>query len=256
MIILLSNFLIDREWGVNLSDEKRAGSLPNFMKISNFKNNKQSDSLIKIIIVEDDIKIRESYVQLINDTDGMTCVGAYNSCEAMLSEINDLLVDVMLMDIGLPGISGIEGIERVKEIYPSVDILVLTVYDDDEKIFQSIYSGASGYILKNENPEKLISAIIEIGNGAPMSAAVAKRVLGFIRDFSNISKIDSFNLTSREMEILQLLVDGMSFKKIAEKLFISPYTVHSHIKRIYEKLHVHSKSEAVSKVLKNKMFLH
>ncbi len=208
----------------------------------------------KVVIVEDDEKIRESYVQLINDTEGMTCIGDYGNCEDMLDDLDNLLVDVLLMDIGLPGMSGIEGIKRVKEIYPSIEILMLTVYDDDDKIFQSIYSGASGYILKNDSSEEIKKAIREIKTGSPMSAAIARRVLNFIREIETFPKYNTFKLTPREKDILQLLVEGLSFKRIADNLFISPLTVHSHIKRIYEKLHVHSKTEAVSKALKNRIF--
>ncbi len=215
---------------------------------------KQSIPFIRVLIVEDDEKIRESYVQLINDAEGMVCVADYKSCEDMFEDLENLLVDVLLMDIGLPGMSGIEGIKKVREIYPSVEILMLTVYDDDEKIFNSIYAGASGYILKNVSPEELIKAIQEIKSGAPMSAAIARRVLNFVRESGNTSHIQEFKLTPREVEILQLLIDGLSFKKIGDKLYISSFTVHSHIKRIYEKLHVHSKSEAVAKALKNKLF--
>ena len=219
-------------------------------------NNKPDmpDSIItRVVIVEDDEKIRESYVQLINDTEGMICIGNYGNCEDLLAELDELLVDVLLMDIGLPGMSGIEGIQRVKEIYPSIEILMLTVYDDDDKIFQSIYSGASGYILKNDSPEEILKAIKEIKTGSPMSAAIARRVMNFIREMETFPKANTFKLTPREKDILQLLVEGLSFKRIGENLFISPFTVHSHIKRIYEKLHVHSKTEAVSKALKNRI---
>ncbi len=215
---------------------------------------RKSFPVIRVLIVEDDKKIRDSYVQLINDTENMVCVADFGSCEEMFEELDNLLVDVLLMDIGLPGMSGIEGIKKVKDLYPSIEILMLTVYDEDEKIFKSIYAGASGYILKNVNPDELISAIGEIKTGAPMSAAIARRVLNFVRRQDKTPQIQEFKLTPREMDILQLLIDGLSFKKIGEKLFISSFTVHSHIKRIYEKLHVHSKAEAVAKALKNKIF--
>ncbi len=221
---------------------------------SNKKSDNRSSFPTRVVIVEDDEKIRESYVQFINDTEGMGCVGNFGNCEDMLADLDDLLIDVLLMDIGLPGMSGIEGIKRVKELYPSIEILMLTVYDDDDKIFQSIYSGASGYILKNDSPDEIIRAIREIKTGSPMSAAIARRVLNFIREIETFPKHNTFKLTPREIDILQLLVDGLSFKRIADSLFISPFTVHSHIKRIYEKLHVHSKAEAVSKALRNKIF--
>ncbi len=214
----------------------------------------QNVPVIRVVVVEDDKKIRESYVQLVDDSDDMVCVADFGSCEDMFNNLEELLVDVLLMDIELPGMSGIEGMRKVKELYPSIEILMLTVYDDEEKIFNSIYSGASGYILKNAETEELLKAIREIKTGAPMSAAIARRVLNFIRENDKTPQISEFKLTPRETEILHLLTEGLSFKKIGDKLFISSYTVHSHIKRIYEKLHVHSKTEAVAKVLKNKLF--
>jgi DNA-binding NarL/FixJ family response regulator len=160
---------------------------------------------------------------------------------------------VILMDIGLPGMSGIEGARLIKSAYPSVDILMLTVYDDDDKIFRSICSGASGYVLKNSDPTELIRAIQGIRTGAPMSASIARRVLQLVRQYAPSVSPD-IHLTPREFDILHSLVEGLSYKKIAEKSFISPLTVHTHIKRIYEKLQVHSKTEAVSKALRSQLF--
>jgi DNA-binding NarL/FixJ family response regulator len=157
------------------------------------------------------------------------------------------------MDIGLPGMSGIDGVKAVKARFPDVDILMHTVFDDDEKIFQSILAGASGYVLKNAEAEELIRAIREIRVGAPMSASIARRMLAMMRG-KEAKPTDALNLTPRELEILQWLVEGLSYKKIAEKLFISPLTVQSHIKKVYEKLQVHSKSAAVSKALKYRLF--
>jgi len=206
-----------------------------------------------VIVVEDRIRIRETIVDLINESEGLRCTGAYGSCEALLENLAGDMPDVILMDIGLPGMSGIEGVKAVKARQPDVDILMHTVFDDDEKIFQSILAGASGYVLKNAEAEELIRAIREIRVGAPMSASIARRMLAMMR--SKESKpTDELNLTPRELEILQWLVEGLSYKKIAEKLFISPLTVQSHIKKVYEKLQVHSKSAAVSKALKYKLF--
>jgi DNA-binding NarL/FixJ family response regulator len=207
---------------------------------------------LKIAIIEDDERVRETFVDLINGTPGMSCIGAFGMCESALESFVREVPHVLLMDIGLPGMSGIDGARLVKARYPFVDILMLTVYDDDEKIFQSICAGASGYILKNADPTELINAILEIQTGAPMSALIARRVLGMVRLQAPIPHQD-MDLTPRELDILHSLVDGLSYKKIADKLFISPLTVHSHIKRIYEKLQVHSKSAAVSKALKNKL---
>jgi DNA-binding NarL/FixJ family response regulator len=210
-------------------------------------------SEITVIVVEDRTRIRETIVDLINETDGLRCIGAHGSCEALLEHLRDTAPDVILMDIGLPGMSGIEGVKAVKARFPDVDILMHTVFDDDEKIFQSILAGASGYVLKNAEPEELIRAIREIRVGAPMSASIARRMLAMMRG-KEAKPTDELNLTPRELEILQWLVEGLSYKKIAEKLFISPLTVQSHIKKVYEKLQVHSKSAAVSKALKYRLF--
>lgn len=206
-----------------------------------------------VIVVEDRTRIRETIVDLINETDGLRCAGSYGSCEALLERLTDEVPDVILMDIGLPGMSGIEGVKAVKARFPDVDILMHTVFDDDEKIFQSILAGASGYVLKNAEAEELIRAIREIRVGAPMSASIARRMLAMMRG-KEAKPTDELNLTPRELEILQWLVEGLSYKKIAEKLFISPLTVQSHIKKVYEKLQVHSKSAAVSKALKYRLF--
>lgn len=206
-----------------------------------------------VIVVEDRTRIRETIVDLINETDGLRCAGSYGSCEALLERLADEVPDVILMDIGLPGMSGIDGVKAVKARFPDVDILMHTVFDDDEKIFQSILAGASGYVLKNAEAEELIRAIREIRVGAPMSASIARRMLAMMRG-KEAKPTDELNLTPRELEILQWLVEGLSYKKIAEKLFISPLTVQSHIKKVYEKLQVHSKSAAVSKALKYRLF--
>jgi DNA-binding NarL/FixJ family response regulator len=208
---------------------------------------------ISVIVVEDRKRIRDAIVDLINASDGLHCVGAYGSCEALLDELPDQHPDVILMDIGLPGMSGIEGVKAIKGRSPGIDVLMHTVYDDDEKIFQSILAGASGYVLKNAESEELISAIREIRIGAPMSASIARRLLSLVRGKES-PPVGDLNLTPRELDILQWLVEGLSYKRIAEKLFISPLTVQSHIKRIYEKLQVHSKSAAVSKALKYNLF--
>ncbi len=211
---------------------------------------------ITVMIVEDRGRIRETIVDIINGSEGIQCIGAYGSCEAVLDALKTMTSDVLLMDIGLPGMSGIEGVKLVKSRYPSVDVLMHTVYDDDEKIFQSICAGASGYVLKNAESSELIRAIREIHVGAPMSASIARRLLTMVRgrEGRGTATAEELNLTPRELDILQSLVEGHSYKKIAEKLFISPLTVQSHIKRVYEKLQVHSKSAAVSKALKYRLF--
>ena len=206
-----------------------------------------------VIVVEDRRRIRDAVVDLINGAGGLRCVAAFPSCEALLDALPHQQADVILMDIGLPGMSGIEGVKAIKGRFPAIDVLMHTVYDDDEKIFQSILAGASGYVLKNVESEELLRAIREIRIGAPMSASIARRLLAMMRG-KEAAPAGGLNLTPREMDILQWLVEGLSYKKIAEKLFISPLTVQSHIKRVYEKLQVHSKSAAVSKALKYKLF--
>jgi DNA-binding NarL/FixJ family response regulator len=213
-----------------------------------------SASPLSVVVVEDRKRIRETIVDIINGTEGLHCIGAYGSCEALLEELDrNPLPDIILMDIGLPGISGIEGVKVIKGRHPEIDVLMHTVYDDDDKIFESICAGAAGYVLKNAESDELIRAIREIRVGAPMSASIARRLLQMVRGKEPRPAKD-LNLTPREMDILQWLVEGLSYKKIAEKLFISPLTVQSHIKRVYEKLQVHSKSAAVSKALKYRLF--
>jgi len=208
---------------------------------------------IKVMIVEDHKRICESLAELINRADGLKCSGTFNSVEDALKNIGKDIPDVLLMDIGLPGMSGIDGISLVKESFPSVEVLMHTVYDDDEKIFQSICHGASGYVLKSAETSELIRSIKEVKTGAPMSASIARRLLKMIRIKEKV-RPDKMNLTARELDIVQCLIEGLSYRGTAEKLFISPLTVQSHIKRIYEKLHVHSKSAVVSKVLKFNLF--
>jgi DNA-binding NarL/FixJ family response regulator len=208
---------------------------------------------ISVVIAEDDDSIREGISALINSTDGFILKGKFSECSSLLKEIDNILPDVFLMDISMPGISGIECTAKIKNLYPAANIVMLTVYEDDSQIFDSLRAGASGYILKRAPLEEIISAIKDVNSGgAPMSPSIAKRVLNFFNESGK--KVVEYNLTSREKEILQELINGLSYKKIAETLFISLDTVRSHIKNIYQKLHVGSKSEAVAKALKDKLF--
>jgi DNA-binding NarL/FixJ family response regulator len=214
-------------------------------------------SKISFIIVEDDDSIREGISSFLDSIEGFVCSGAFDSCESAIEKINKLkrdeLPDIVLMDISLKGMSGIEGVLRLKANHPDLIILMLTVYEDDQKIFDSLRAGASGYLLKRTPLDKIPVAINEaISGGAPMTPIIAKKVLNYFH--STAKDTATFNLTAREGEILELLTRGMSYKKIAEELFISIDTVRSHIKNIYDKLHVHSKSEAVAKALKHKLF--
>jgi DNA-binding NarL/FixJ family response regulator len=211
-----------------------------------------SEPDIKVVIIEDNEKFRNGLIQLIDGTPGYTCVGAFGDCEKALPELRDLLPDVILMDIGLPGMSGIEGVKTIKACFPEIEILMLTIYEDDAKVFESLYAGASGYLLKKTPPAKILEAISEItSGGAPMSPKIARKVLDVFHKENASGEID--HLSAREKEILSLLVDGLSYKAIGDRLFISPHTVRTHLKNIYEKLHVHSKSEAAVKAVKQRL---
>ncbi|MBK5284432.1 MAG: response regulator transcription factor [Bacteroidia bacterium] len=198
--------------------------------------------------------MREGLFQLINGSQGFTCTGAFPNCDDLMRRIEKSNPDVIVMDIEMPGISGIEGVKLVKEKYPDLKILMETIFDDDEKIFDSICAGAEGYILKNTAPVEILEAIKEIyEGGSPMTPTIANRVLKMVRSQRTSDSKSLFNLTDREKEILSCLVEGMSYKLIADECTISIDTVNVHIKNIYKKLHVHSKSEAVAKAIKGKI---
>jgi len=209
--------------------------------------------VIRVAIVEDMRTIREGLAMLIHGTPGYQCVGAYGSMEDTLQQIDRHLPDVALVDIGLPGMSGLEGIRQLKLRHPALPILMLSVYDDDDRIFQALCAGACGYLLKKTPPEKLLEGLREaVAGGAPMSPEVARRVVQIFRDFQPPSQADH-QLTPHEMRLLKLLVEGHNYKTAAGELGVSVNTVAFHMKRIYEKLQVHSKSEAVSKALRDRI---
>ncbi len=208
--------------------------------------------MIKVVVVEDNDAIREGLKILIDGTEGYSCVAAYSACDIMLKNLEKLNPDVMLMDIGLPGMNGIEGIKKAKLIYPDLTILVLTVYEENDLVFDALCAGACGYLVKKTPPSRLLEAIQEAHQGgAPMSANIARKVIDFFQQKKQLSaqKPQSI-LTPREKEILSGLVEGNSFKAIADSLFISIETVRFHFRNIYKKLHVHSQSEAVAKAIK------
>lgn len=212
-----------------------------------------NNSVIEVAIIEDDPETREMLQQLLSTTRGFSCTGAFESCELAFPRFRQDKPQVVLVDIGLPGMSGIEGVRQLKLFYPDIHAVMLTVYQDDDKIFQSICAGASGYLLKRTPKEVLLNAIREAyGGGMPMNAGIARRVLELFRKTAAPIPSDS-SLTQREVEILQELVNGSSYKMIANHLCISIETVRNHIKHIYDKLHVHSKSEAVAKALREKL---
>lgn len=208
---------------------------------------------ISVGIVEDDASIREGISTLIGTTPGFVCGHVYESCEDALAAVGDEPPDVMLMDINLGGMSGIEGVKELKSRFPSMEILMLTVFEENDKIFRSLCAGASGYLLKKIPPDELLSAIQEAkSGGAPMTASIARKVLSVFQSIAPAPRPDVV-LTTREREILEHLVAGSSYKMIAQDLFISIDTVSSHVKKVYQKLQVHSKSEAVAKALRHRL---
>lgn len=208
---------------------------------------------IKTAIVEDMRDIREGLATLINFTDGFTCTGSYRSMEEAIPSIRHRIPDVLLSDIGLPGMNGIEGIKIIKEQFPEMTVLMLTVYDDDERIFDAICAGASGYLLKRTTPAKILENIREaVSGGAPMSPEVASRVIKLFREVRPPERVE-YDLTPHETRLLKLLVEGHNYTTAAEELRVSYNTIKFHMRHIYEKLQVHSKSEAVAKALQNRL---
>jgi DNA-binding NarL/FixJ family response regulator len=208
---------------------------------------------LKVGIIEDQSKIREGLRSLIDGTDGYRCVCSFGSMEEALAKIDRELPDVLLLDIGLPGMSGIEGIRRIKALHPGLSVLMLTVYDDDQRIFDALCAGASGYLLKKTPPARLLECLQEVmGGGAPMSPDVARRVVALFREIRPPAEA-GHQLTPHEIRILKLLVEGYNYKTAADELDVSINTIRFHMRSIYEKLQVHSKSEAVSKALRHRI---
>jgi DNA-binding NarL/FixJ family response regulator len=209
-------------------------------------------SPIRVMIIDDDDDIREGIRWMVEHSEGFECVGSFRSCTPGLEAIEENPPDVILMDIGMPGQSGIECVGIMKERFPEVQILMLTVYSDDERIFQSLRAGAVGYLLKKMPADKLLTAIRETREGGvPFSGEVARKVLQYFQQPRGGTVFSS--LSPREVEVLNALIDGHSYKIIAEKLFLSVHTVRFHLHNIYQKLHVSSRSEAVAKALREKI---
>jgi len=213
-----------------------------------------ADHVIRVAIIEDLREVREGLAALINGTHGFSCSSSYYSMEEALAGISmQKQPDVILTDIGLPGMSGIDGIEILRERYPQVPIVALTVYDNDEKVFNALCAGASGYLLKNTPPARLLESIREvIDGGAPMSPEAARRVVRLFREFRPPETAD-YRLTPQETELLKLLIEGHHKKTAAREMGISTNTVSFHLKNIYSKLQVHSKTEAVAKALRERL---
>jgi DNA-binding NarL/FixJ family response regulator len=208
--------------------------------------------MIKVTIIEDNTTIREGLAALINGTPDYSCVGSYPDCESFLQKLPLHDTNVVLMDIGLPGMSGIEGIKRAKKIKPNLNILMLTIYEDSQSIFNALCAGASGYLVKKTPPSRLLEAIKDAyEGGAPMSSLIARQVITLFQQTVNpqTEEVDLF-LSAREKEVLTSLAEGNNYQSIADRLFISVDTVRHHIRNIYRKLHVHSQSEAVAKAIR------
>ncbi|MBI4469926.1 MAG: response regulator transcription factor [Acidobacteria bacterium] len=209
--------------------------------------------VIGVAIIEDQRDIRESLAILVNGSEGFRCVGSFRSMEEALPKITFEPPLVVLLDIGLPGMSGIEGIRYLKERLPQSHVVMLTVYDDDERIFDALCAGACGYLLKKTPPARLLESIKEVVHGgAPMSPEVAKHVFRLFRDIRPPERAD-YQLTAHELRLLKLLVEGHSYKTAAAELGVTTHAVSFHLRSIYEKLQVHSKSEAVAKALRNRL---
>ncbi|HET6996165.1 MAG TPA: response regulator transcription factor [Chitinophagaceae bacterium] len=207
--------------------------------------------MIKVLIYEDNPQFREGLCMLLNGTDGFEVLASYKNCSHIEDEINAWKPDVVLMDIDMPGSNGIEGLQTLRKVNADVKVLMLTVFDDNKNVFDAIKSGANGYILKKTQPSKLIEYIQEASTGgAPMTSSIATQVLKMFSEHHHRVSAD-YDLSSREKEVLQHLVNGYSYKMIAADMYIAVDTVRSHIKKIYEKLHVNSKSEAVAKAFRD-----
>lgn len=208
--------------------------------------------MIPVLIVEDKRTIRESLVSLINSTEKFQCIAAFADCESMLVSKDLNKAKIFLMDIGLPGMSGIDGVKRIKQNDPDANILILTVYEDNEKIFNAICAGACGYLLKSTPPAEIINALESMYNGgSPMTPSIARKVIELFRNQKAVREEEKKNLLSgREREVLSALAEGKSYRETAEYLFISVDTVRQHIRNIYYKLQVHSQSEAVATAIR------
>jgi len=211
--------------------------------------------LIRVAVFEDNKHLRETFKLLLNSTGGFTCAGAWPDCRNLITNLEVSPCDIVLMDIEMPGMNGIEATKHVKEHFPKINILIQTVFFEDEYIFNAICAGASGYILKSTTPDGYIEAIKDVqAGGSPMTPGIARRVLELFKDkLKPSAPANDYNLTAQEKKVLQLLVSGKSYKMIATDLFVSVDTVKTHIRNTYAKLHVHSGTEAVSLALRDKL---
>ena len=212
-----------------------------------------TDAPVRVAIIEDVPEVRDSLATLIGSTRRFECAGIYRTMEEALQGISDAKPDVILTDLGLPGMDGVEGTRVLRNRFPHVPILALTVHDDDDNVFNAICAGASGYLLKNTAPARLLECLKEVvDGGAPMSPDVARRVISLFRQFRPPTAA-AYRLTPQETELLKLMVEGHHYKTAADVMGISTHTVSFHLKHVYEKLQVHSKTEAVAKALRERL---
>jgi len=215
-------------------------------------------SPIEVWVLEDNDLLRTELSQLIDSAEGMHCDLAADRCETALAALGEgRIPDIVLMDIGLAGIDGIEGTRRLRAASPSSRVAMLTIHEEDEKVFNAVCAGASGYLLKPSEPEHIIAAIRDLNDGsAPINGFIASRMLEMFSDLGSRFSLpaEDYGLTQREREILKLLVDGMSTDQIAVQLSRSYHTVDSHIRNIYDKLHVHSRSLVIAKAVRERLY--
>jgi len=205
---------------------------------------------IRVAIFEDNDRLRGALSRLVESTDGLLLAGAFDSCRRVVNDVESSSPDVVLMDIGLPEVSGIEGVRLVTERFPRVRVLMLTVHDDEQRVFEAVAGGASGYLLKKTPAAEIVHAVRAVlAGGVPMSPSVARRVLHLLRSSAPPPPRDC-RLSERELEVLALLAAGHTYQRVADACFVSLDTVRTHVRSIYEKLHVHSKSEAVAKAIR------
>jgi DNA-binding NarL/FixJ family response regulator len=216
---------------------------------------KKEIALIQVIIFEDNKHLRETFELLLNNTAGFTCIATYPDCNNLIPNLEIMPCDIVLMDIEMPGISGIEATKIIKERFPSIQVLIQTVFFEDEYIFNAICAGASGYILKSTTPDGYIEAIKNVqAGGSPMTPGIARRVIElFKQNLQPIAPTTNYHLTQQEKKVLQLLVEGKSYKMIAAELFVAVDTIKTHITNIYAKLHVHSGTEAVALAIRDRI---
>ncbi|WP_207434263.1 response regulator [Sabulibacter ruber] len=207
--------------------------------------------MIKILLYEDNAPLREGLSMLFNGTQGFSVVGAFQNCTQVVQQVSHLQPDVILMDIDMPGLGGIAGLKLIRSQFKQVKVVMLTVFDDNQNVLEAMQAGADGYLLKKTPPAKLLEAVADVcEGGAPMTSSVARQVLQLFAHKAPAQAPTSYQLSDREKEVLHWLVQGYSYKMVAAQLFISLETVRSHVKKIYEKLQVNSKSEAVAKAFK------